>query len=60
MTPTQPMSYLIGKLQIVGLRDETQKRLGARFDLATFHRQLLAVGTLPLGLVREELQARLV
>jgi len=60
MTPTQPMSYLIGKQQIVGLRDETQKRLGARFDLATFHRQLLAVGTLPLGLVREELQARLV
>ena len=59
MTPTQPMSYLVGKLQIIGLRDEAQKQLGSRFDLANFHRQLLGIGTLPLGLVREELFARL-
>src|SRR5262245_12190442 len=59
MTPTQPMSYLVGKLQILGLRDEAQSKLGPRFDLANFHRQLLGIGTLPLGLVREELFTRL-
>jgi uncharacterized protein (DUF885 family) len=59
MTPTQPSSYLIGKLQILALRDEAQKQLGTRFDLAQFHHQLLGIGTLPLGLVREELAERL-
>ncbi len=59
MTPTQPMSYLIGKLQILGLRDEARTKQGARFDLGQFHQQLLAIGTLPLGLVREELFTKL-
>src|SRR5262249_7919506 len=59
MTPTQPSSYLVGKLQILTLRDEARQRLGARFDLAQFHQQLLSVGTLPISLAREELLARL-
>ena len=59
MMPTQPMSYLVGKLQILALRDEAQKRLGDRFDLSRFHTALLAGGTLPPALVREELFQRL-
>jgi uncharacterized protein (DUF885 family) len=59
LMPTQPMSYLIGKLQILALRDEARKRLGDRFDLARFHTALLAGGTLPPALVREELFQRL-
>ena len=59
MTPTQPMSYLIGKLQILDLRDEAQKKLGSRFNLHDFHAALLASGTIPPALVREELWARL-
>jgi hypothetical protein len=46
MTPTQPMSYLVGKL-------------GARFNLHDFHAALLASGTIPPALVREELWPRL-
>jgi uncharacterized protein (DUF885 family) len=59
LTPTQPMSYLIGKLQITAMREETRQRLGERFDLREFHTQLLASGTLPPSLVREELAERL-
>ena len=59
MTPTQPMSYLVGKLQIMEMRESTQQRLGARFDLREFHAQLLAIGSLPPSLVREELVERL-
>ncbi|HET9327315.1 MAG TPA: DUF885 domain-containing protein [Candidatus Eisenbacteria bacterium] len=59
MTPTQPSSYLVGKVQILALRSEAQKKQGSRFDLARFHEQLLAIGTLPLGLVREELFTKL-
>lgn len=59
ITPTQPMSYLVGKLQIDELRDEARAKLGTRFDLHDFHGALLASGTLPPALVREELWERL-
>jgi uncharacterized protein (DUF885 family) len=58
-TPTQPMSYLVGKLQILELRAEAQRKLGARFLLHDFHAALLASGTIPPALVREELWPRL-
>ena len=58
-TPTQPMSYLVGKLQILELRSEAQQKLGARFLLHDFHAALLASGTIPPALVREELWSRL-
>jgi uncharacterized protein (DUF885 family) len=59
LMPTQPMSYLVGKLEILSLRDEAKKRLGPRFDLYEFHAALLAGGTLPPALVREEIWERL-
>ena len=55
LTPTQPMSYLVGKLEILAIRAEAERRLGSRFDLHDFHAALLARGTLPPALVREEL-----
>jgi uncharacterized protein (DUF885 family) len=58
-TPTQPMSYLVGKLQILELRSEAQQKLGARFQLHDFHAALLASGTIPPALVGEELWSRL-
>lgn len=50
--PTQPMSYAMGKQQILALRDE----LGD-LSLRDFHDRLLASGTLPFTLVREEMTA---
>jgi len=55
LTPTQPMSYLVGKLEILAIRAETERRLGSRFDLHDFHAALLGRGTLPPALLREEL-----
>lgn len=55
LTPTQPMSYLVGKLEILAMRAEAERRLGGRFDLYGFHAALLACGTMPPALVREEL-----
>jgi uncharacterized protein (DUF885 family) len=60
LTPTQPMSYLVGKLEIVKLRAEAEKQLGSRFNLHDFHAALLARGTVPPALVGEELAAALV
>src|SRR5262249_26286679 len=59
LQPTQPMSYLVGKLEVLGIRDEARRRLGDRFDLHAFHAALLAGGTLPPALVREEIWDRL-
>jgi uncharacterized protein (DUF885 family) len=55
LTPTQPMSYLIGKLEFLDLREEARRRLGAGFNLHDFHARLLSTGTVPMALAREEL-----
>ncbi|MBA2448616.1 MAG: DUF885 domain-containing protein [Chloroflexi bacterium] len=49
-TPTQPMTYAIGKEQILALRDEL-----ASLSPRAFHDRLLASGTLPFSLVRQEM-----
>lgn len=59
LTPTQPMSYLIGKLELLSIREEAQRRLGDRFNLHDFHAALLASGSLQPSLIREELWTRL-
>jgi uncharacterized protein (DUF885 family) len=59
LTPTQPMSYLVGKLELLKVREEAKRRMGARFNLYDFHAALLSSGTLPPALIREELWARL-
>ncbi len=50
-SPTQPMSYLTGKQQILDLRTSQAARLGARFDLRAFHDRLLSFGTIPVALI---------
>jgi uncharacterized protein (DUF885 family) len=48
---TQPMSYLIGKHQILDLREREKRRLGSLFDLRSFHDRLLSYGTIPVALI---------
>jgi uncharacterized protein (DUF885 family) len=52
-TPTQPMSYIIGKHQMMNLRREYEQRKGAGFSLREFHDRLLSFGTIPVAVVRE-------
>jgi uncharacterized protein (DUF885 family) len=55
-TPTQPLSYLVGRENVLALRSEYQKRDPA-FSLKKFHDALLSHGTIPLKLVAEEMLA---
>ncbi|MEW6724559.1 MAG: DUF885 domain-containing protein [Bacillota bacterium] len=57
MSPTQPMSYLMGKLELLKLVNEYRKRKENHFDLKSFHNQLLSYGTIPPALVRKALFA---
>ncbi len=52
-TPTQPMSYLLGKKLILELLEDYKQRAGAKFKLRKFHNELLAHGTIPVKYVRE-------
>ncbi len=45
--------YTLGKLEILKLRDDYKKKLGARFSLQNFHDELLAHGDPPLAIVRK-------
>ena len=49
--PAQALSYKLGQLKIRELRDRAQKELGAKFDIKTFHDEMLDGGTLPLDLL---------
>ena len=46
--PGQACCYMIGKLDILRLRDKAKKALGARFNLKKFHDAVLLPGALPL------------
>jgi uncharacterized protein (DUF885 family) len=45
--------YTLGKLEILKLRGDAAKLAGSRFDLETFHDQLLAHGDPPIAIVRK-------
>ena len=46
--PGQALAYLTGKLEIVRIRDEARRRLGADFTLPAFHAAVLDHGSLPM------------
>lgn len=46
--PAQACGYKIGHLEFVRLRAEAQAKLGARFDLRSFHDAVLKGGAMPL------------
>ena len=47
------LSYTLGKLQILKLREDYKKQEGANFSLQKFHDTLLGYGVPPVELVRE-------
>ena len=55
MTPTQPLSYLLGKVLLLRLREDEQRRLGGDFSLKRFHDALIYAGSLPISLQRRQL-----
>ena len=57
MSPGQPMSYLVGKTEIMSLRDEYRRKMGANYTLKDFHDRFLAEGSIPVSLIRRKLLA---
>jgi uncharacterized protein (DUF885 family) len=49
--PAQALSYKLGQLKFRELRERAQKQLGPKFDIRTFHDEMLDGGTLPLDLL---------
>jgi uncharacterized protein (DUF885 family) len=46
--PAQACGYKVGHLEFVRLRTAAQAKLGARFDLRSFHEAVLEGGAMPL------------
>ena len=55
--PTYPMSYLLGKVLLLRLREDEKRRLGDRFSLRAFHDTMLREGSLPISFHRRVLAA---
>lgn len=55
-TPTYNLSYLLGKVLLLNLRAEEQRRLGSAFSLRAFHDALLRGGSLPISFHRRALR----
>jgi len=49
--PGQAVSYKVGELKILELREKARSQLGPKFDIRAFHTQVLGDGSLPLSML---------
>jgi uncharacterized protein (DUF885 family) len=49
--PGQALAYKLGQLKIRELRERAKKELGSKFDIRTFHDEVLNGGVLPLDML---------
>lgn len=55
--PGQALAYKVGQLEIVKLRADAQRDLGAKFDLKAFHDVVLGAGAVTLPVLRDRVHA---
>jgi len=55
--PGQALSYKIGQLKILELRQKAQTKMGSRFNIKTFHQKVLESGVMPLALLEQKINA---
>ena len=53
--PGQALSYKIGQLKIMELRNRAEEALGANFDIKEFHQKVLQTGCIPLAILEEQI-----
>ena len=55
--PGQALSYKIGQLKLIELRERASKALGDKFDIKEYHNQVLETGCIPLQLLEDKIDA---
>lgn len=55
--PAQALSYKMGQIKILELRQLAQRKLGTKFDIREFHDAILDQGPLPLDLLEAKINA---
>jgi uncharacterized protein (DUF885 family) len=55
--PGQALAYKLGQLEILKLRDEARQKLGDKFDLRSFHDEVVGKGPLPLEVLHEQMES---
>lgn len=53
--PGQALSYKVGQLKILSLREQAKERLGTDFDIKEFHNIVLTSGCLPLTVLEDKI-----
>ncbi|MEL4308008.1 DUF885 domain-containing protein [Joostella sp. CR20] len=53
--PGQALSYKIGQLKIIALRNKAQQALGEKFSIKEFHNNVLESGCIPLKLLEDKI-----
>ncbi|HEY1226115.1 MAG TPA: DUF885 family protein, partial [Ramlibacter sp.] len=53
--PGQALSYKVGELKILELRERARSALGPRFDIRSFHTQVLGEGVMPLQMLEKRI-----
>ncbi|MFC3032531.1 DUF885 domain-containing protein [Pseudoalteromonas fenneropenaei] len=55
--PGQALSYKLGQFKIRELRDYATSKLGAKFDVKAFHREVLIDGAMPMPILEAKIKA---
>lgn len=55
-TPGQLVTYMVGYLEILRLREQARVALGERFDIRSFHDQVLEDGPVTLAMLRAKIE----
>jgi uncharacterized protein (DUF885 family) len=55
--PGQALAYKLGELDILKLRSEAETTLGPKFDERKFHDAILALGSVPLNVLEDQMHA---
>ena len=53
--PAQALSYKLGELKILELREKAEKELGENFDIRKFHDAVLSNGSIPLRVLEDQI-----
>ena len=55
--PGQACAYMLGKMELLKLRDRARKALGRRFDIRAFHDAVLLAGNMPLTVLERRVNS---